>query len=162
MASTSFHGLFDIHPSSNPVTSPPAAHSKWKYQGRQTPTSIKLQEYTFNQSNNGPSDSSSSAQVLAEQTFDVQDGKDTDMHRTPNELEMSRPASPVGDDATGQMQRWNDPPMNKWRVLSCCLIYFGNGMNDSGMFMSILLNIEHSSKSVSVLVQANCWQRLVH
>ena len=30
-----------------------------------------------------------------------------------------------------QVQSWSNPPINRWRVLSCCLVYFGNGMNDS-------------------------------
>lgn len=129
----SIHGLFDIHSSSKPVTTPPAAHPKWKDQGRQTPSSLKLQDYTFNNRSDGPSDASSSARIPTELPIYVDSSKDKDTGRTPDDLEMSRPPSPVGEDATAQMQRWNDPPMNKWRVLSCCLIYFGNGMNDSGM-----------------------------
>lgn len=30
-----------------------------------------------------------------------------------------------------QLQSWSSPPTNRWRVLSCCLVYFGNGLNDS-------------------------------
>jgi fucose permease len=30
-----------------------------------------------------------------------------------------------------QAQSWSNPPSNRWRVLSCCLVYFGNGLNDS-------------------------------
>jgi fucose permease len=30
-----------------------------------------------------------------------------------------------------QLQSWSSPPANRWRVLACCLVYFGNGMNDS-------------------------------
>lgn len=135
MAPTSFHGLFDIHSTSNSVASPPATHPKWQDQGRQPPSSIKLQDYASRNRSDGPSDSTSSAQVLTEQDFDVHLAKDNDANRTPNDLEMSRPPSPMGEDAANQMQRWNDPPMNKWRVLSCCFIYFGSGMNDSGMSM---------------------------
>jgi hypothetical protein len=28
---------------------------------------------------------------------------------------------------------WNAEPMTKWRSLCCCMIYFSNGINDSGM-----------------------------
>jgi hypothetical protein len=52
--------------------------------------------------------------------------------KTPNELEMSRPPTPKQDEAVGLVQTWNNPPMNKWRILCCCLIYFGNGLNDAG------------------------------
>ncbi|KAF2273501.1 MFS general substrate transporter [Westerdykella ornata] len=55
----------------------------------------------------------------------------SDRSRSLHELEMSRPPSPTMEDTFSQMQTWNDPPVNKWRILSCCLIYFGNGLNDS-------------------------------
>jgi hypothetical protein len=45
---------------------------------------------------------------------------------------MSRPSSPVNHDPVDAVQTWNSEPMNKWRILSCCLLYFANGMNDSG------------------------------
>ncbi|KAF2728967.1 MFS general substrate transporter [Polyplosphaeria fusca] len=50
---------------------------------------------------------------------------------TPNELEMSRPPTPKRDEAIAQTQRWNSPSINKWRLLSCCLTYFVNGISDS-------------------------------
>ncbi|KAK8212049.1 major facilitator superfamily domain-containing protein [Phyllosticta capitalensis] len=49
--------------------------------------------------------------------------------RTPSDLEHSRPSSPF-DVATIAQTFWN-PPMNKWRVLCCCLVYFGDGLSDS-------------------------------
>ncbi len=52
---------------------------------------------------------------------------------TPNELEMSRPSTPNQDEGFGVMRTWNSPPMTKWRILCCCLIYFQQGANDSGM-----------------------------
>ena len=51
--------------------------------------------------------------------------------KTPNELEDSQPPTPTGDAATGIVPSWSYPTMNKWRHLSACLEYFGNGMNDS-------------------------------
>ena len=50
---------------------------------------------------------------------------------TPNELEMSRPSSPKNDEAAEVMQTLSSPPMNKWRLLSACMMCFGNGLNDS-------------------------------
>ena len=61
--------------------------------------------------------------------------------KTPNELEMSRPPSPKHDEAASLVQTWSNPPMNRFRVLSCCLTYFGNGMNDSGMCLWLILAI---------------------
>lgn len=51
--------------------------------------------------------------------------------KSPNELEMSRPPSPVADDAADVVQTLNNPPVNKWRLLSCCCMCFANGLNDS-------------------------------
>ena len=51
--------------------------------------------------------------------------------KTPNDVEMSRPPSPVADDAADVVQTLNNPPMNKLRLLSCCLMCLANGLNDS-------------------------------
>lgn len=57
---------------------------------------------------------------------------------TPVDLEMSRPASPVTvvsqravDDGTEALQNMWDPYMNRFRLLSACLINLVNGMSDS-------------------------------
>ena len=60
----------------------------------------------------------------------------TQTPRTPLELEMSRPATPRGprgneDDVVEAMQSFSNPPMNRFRMLSVCLLNFGNGLNDS-------------------------------
>jgi fucose permease len=55
----------------------------------------------------------------------------TQTPRWNNDLSISRPPTPRGEDVIGIAPRWSNPPMNKWRVLSCCLVLFGNGMNDS-------------------------------
>jgi hypothetical protein len=56
--------------------------------------------------------------------------------RTPSELELSRPATPRGtrgdeDDGVEVMQSFSNPPMNRFRMLSVCLLNFGNGLSDS-------------------------------
>ena len=51
--------------------------------------------------------------------------------KTPGELEQSQPPTPKRDEAAGIVPSWSYPTMNKWRVLSACLEYFGNGLNDS-------------------------------
>jgi hypothetical protein len=65
----------------------------------------------------------------------------TQTPKTPNELEMSCPPTPRQDEAVGLVQTWNNPPMNKWRILCCCIIYFGNGLNDAGT--SVFAYAEH-------------------
>ena len=64
--------------------------------------------------------------------FDQQRKTGTQTPKTPNELEMSCPQTPRQDEAVGLVQTWKNPPMNKWRILCCCMIYFGNGVNDAG------------------------------
>ncbi|KAI4214970.1 MAG: hypothetical protein LQ351_002686 [Letrouitia transgressa] len=50
---------------------------------------------------------------------------------TPNDLETSRPSSPLNEEAAEVLQTLSNPPMNKYRLLSACLMCFGNGLNDS-------------------------------
>lgn len=51
------------------------------------------------------------------------------------DLEMSRPSSPVSgggpDDGVDIVQSVWDPYMNRFRLLSACLMSVGNGLNDS-------------------------------
>ena len=127
MSSSAFHGLFNIHHSSstppvNKIASPPATHQKTK---TAPPDPIELDELTFGVRYNGP-DLKSGAQTPIEH--------ESPTPMSPNELEMSRPSSPKRDEAVEMMQSWNSSRMNIWRIASCCLIYFANGMNDSGMY----------------------------
>jgi hypothetical protein len=126
MSSSAFHGIFDIHHSSSTspvdkITSPPATHQKTK---AAPPSPVELDELTFGARYNGPDlKSGSQSPIEHEPPTPI----------SPNELEMSRPASSRRDEAVEMMQSWNNPRMNIWRIASCCLIYFGNGINDSGM-----------------------------
>lgn len=54
-------------------------------------------------------------------------------HALMPDVEMSRPASPVAgfDDGVEALQSWWDPYMNRFRLLSACLLNLMNGMNDS-------------------------------
>ena len=54
-----------------------------------------------------------------------------DVPKTPNELERSQPPTPKQDEATNIVPAFWYPKMNRWRVLSACTQYFGNGLNDS-------------------------------
>ncbi len=50
----------------------------------------------------------------------------------PNDLEMSRPVSPIqGVEGFEAMQSVWNPPMNKFRLLAVCLMDFCMGLNDS-------------------------------
>ncbi|KAI9721952.1 MAG: hypothetical protein M1812_001910 [Candelaria pacifica] len=62
------------------------------------------------------------------------DGPDVSRHNpdTPGDLEASPSSSPTRGDVAAAAQSFSNPPMNRWRMISCCLMCFGNGMNDSG------------------------------
>ncbi|WPH04641.1 Hypothetical protein R9X50_00753400 [Acrodontium crateriforme] len=59
-----------------------------------------------------------------------------DLHTAgiPNDLESSQPPTPARNAAISVIvPSWSYPQMNKWRVLACCLVYLGNGLNDSAL-----------------------------
>ena len=132
MSSSALHGIFDIQSSTPKVASPAPTYQKSKDTAPQNLRDIGvLPEIELEQLNagkngkngNGADDIKSADQSRAS---DVQNPK------TPNELEMSRPSTPSAEDAVGMIRTWNGDPMTKWRILCCCVIYFSNGMNDSG------------------------------
>ena len=55
---------------------------------------------------------------------------DNEAPRATNDLEMSRPASPI-NDRTDAMQSFSSPPSNRFRMLSVCLLNFCQGLSDS-------------------------------
>lgn len=123
MASSSLHGMFDIQ-SVAPVTNPKPTYQQTK---SKKPIAnigvlpdIELDQFTPTTDRNCSYSDQTSKQT------------GTQTPKTPNELEMSRPPTPRLDGAVGLVQTWNNPPMNKWRILCCCMIYFGNGLNDAG------------------------------
>ncbi|KAF2789567.1 MFS general substrate transporter [Melanomma pulvis-pyrius CBS 109.77] len=157
MSSAAFHGFFDIQPISTSnaapgptaptVTSPPATHQKDKVT---PPTPIELDEYTFGARYNGPPEPG--VQSGTEIPFE----HESPMPKSPNELEMSRPPSPKRDAAVSaaSLQTWKNPTMNIWRIASCCLIYLGNGINDSvvGALIPYMEAYYHLSYTVMSLV----------
>jgi hypothetical protein len=50
-----------------------------------------------------------------------------------NDVEMSRPSSPIDADGDGfsAMQSFSNPPINRFRLLSVCLLNFAGGFNDA-------------------------------
>lgn len=132
MSASAFHSVFDIQPASK-VTSPAPTHQKSKIP--QTPRDIgvlpDIELKYF-----GSKKTYENIKTGGTQTPDGPLPAGAQTPKTPNELEMSRPPSPKTDDAVGQIRLWNAEPMTKWRILCCCLLYFSNGINDSGMLTS--------------------------
>lgn len=56
----------------------------------------------------------------------------TQTPRVPNDLEMSRPVTPTGEDeGVDALQSFANPPINRFRMLTVCLLNFINGLSDS-------------------------------
>jgi hypothetical protein len=125
--SSAFHSFFDIKPTSN-IANPEPTYQKSKGKAPQSLDdvgvlpNIELEDFAASNYHNGRQ-ASGSEQGLP---------KGAHTPRTPNELEMSRPPTPRMDEAIGTTRTWNGQSMTKWRILCCCLIYFSNGINDSG------------------------------
>ena len=115
MAST--FGAFIDHDQSSPIISGPPAALRKGSPLTAAPVPHELDELKWGNRLNGPSDPSSPS--------------GTQSPRTLNELESSRPPSPNTDDGADVVQTLSNPPMNKWRLLSCCCMCFANGFQDS-------------------------------
>ena len=127
MSFATFHNLFDIHPASN-ITSPPPAHQT---ETRKAPQSLRnigvLPEIELDSIHVSKRQDDTHGALIPATQAEVQSCQ------TPNELEMSRPPTPTRDEGFSLMRTWNGSPITQWRILCCCLIYFCNGINDSGM-----------------------------
>lgn len=99
------------------IPSPPLILQKQSHALPDLPTAFELDELSKASRGNAPSLPSTPA------------GSQTP--RSLHELEMSRPPSPEYHDAAEVVQTWTNPPINKWRLLSACLMNLGNGMNDA-------------------------------
>lgn len=121
MASHTFRALISLHGSS-PGTDPIAVHQKDPHTSKSPSEAYKLDELTFD---NGHGRHSRTANTNG-----------TQIPTTPNELELSRPASPHNEETVEMVQTLSHPPMNKYRLLSACLMCFGNGLNGERFTLS--------------------------
>ncbi|KAL2070734.1 hypothetical protein VTL71DRAFT_13760 [Oculimacula yallundae] len=120
MSSHSFGAFIDILPASNSAEAPtaPAAPAKaFPKVHHSVPSPIELENLQWGAKLTGPS-----ASQLAS-------GAQTP--REPADLEMSRPASPVNEHEVDALQSFSYPPMNRYRMLSVCLMNFAQGLSDS-------------------------------
>ncbi|TLD37967.1 MFS general substrate transporter [Venturia nashicola] len=144
--SAKFCAYFDIESGPAAVRDPPAIYRK---DGFPAPSPLELDEIVWGGKCSG----------LPTPT---QSGTQTPYPETPqaiNEFTISRPPTPKREEAAGLVQRWNNPAQNRWRVLACCLIYFGNGMSDSGPgalipYMQEDYNIKYAIVSLIFVTQA--------
>ena len=137
MASSSLHSMFDIQSVAPTCLTPTHQKDKGKQPYIGVLPDIELEAIKPGKSSNDTYFDRQAQQIPGKQT-----------PKTPNELEMSCPPTPRQDEAVGLVQTWNNPPMNKWRILCCCLIYFGNGLNDAGKLgtLSGILGFKYQQK----------------
>ena len=116
MASQSYAAFVDFD-RSTPITGPPAALQKDPHALPDLPTAFELGEIHNNTRVSGASIPPTPA------------GAQTPI--TPIDLEDSLPPTPDQGEAVEALQTISNPPINKYRVLSACLMNLGNGLNDS-------------------------------
>jgi hypothetical protein len=123
MTSHTFGAFIDIEPSSDnreehtiPIVPQKAVPRSY----HSVPDPIELDNLEWGKKLNGPS-TPGSVPASGYQTPQTTD------------LEMSRPPSPTNEELGGvaAMQSFSNPPMNRFRMLSVCLMNFGNGLSDS-------------------------------
>ena len=71
--------------------------------------------------------------------------------KTPSHLGQSRQSSPPQDRATDMVQSFWNPYMNRFRVVACCLMLIGNGLNDAAP--GALLNYIETQANHALRVQ---------
>jgi fucose permease len=146
MAPSAFHGLFDVE-SAPKITNPEPSYQQSRSKGKTLNDigvlpPIELDDFNTQKNTGDAIPTSPHVQKAGPHT-----------PKTPYELEMSCPPTPTRDDAVSVTQTWNNPPMNKWRILCCCVIYFANGINDSVVgalipYMEVYYNNSHSIMSL--------------
>lgn len=85
----------------------------------QAPDAIELDKIEWGTKLNGPRPEPKSRSNSGWQT-----------PQTPNDIEMSRPATP-GHNGVDVVQSFSNPPMNRFRMTSVSLLNFANGLSDS-------------------------------
>ncbi|KAH6676703.1 MFS transporter-like protein [Halenospora varia] len=126
MTSHAFGAFIEIESSTNnaehsiPIA-PQKALPRVYHSMPHTPDGLELDNLHWGKKLNGPSHESGASTPTGYQT-----------PRVPNDLEMSRAPSPIQEEeGVEAMQSFANPPMNRFRMLSVCLLNFGNGLNDS-------------------------------
>jgi fucose permease len=117
--SAQFGASIDIESAPVIVEGPPAVYHK---DNIPAPSPIELDEFVW-----GPGYTRLNVPIEGTQT--PKSGTQTPLFN--NEFTISRPPTPRQYGAADIALSWSNPPKNRWRVLSCCLVLFGNGMNDS-------------------------------
>ena len=126
MAAHAYGAFIEVEPSSSHIQDgssiPVAPQKAYPKVYHSVPTPDEIKNLQFDSRLNG----------LANPVSESGEPTDT---QTPQsvDLEMSRPATPVEEDPDGVyvMQSFSNPPMNRYRMTSVCLLNFANGLSDA-------------------------------
>ena len=102
------------HSKESPLPSPAAVLPREQHGIARTPTAVELDQLALGKPLSGPSRSHSGNQSPTKS----------------NEYEVGDERTQDPAEAIHMLQSWNNPPINKWRVLGICLFQIGNGMQD--------------------------------
>ena len=119
MTTAALGAFINLHESS-PITGPPAALQKdSRVKRTSSNATAESRSLSLGDSHNGRT-----GHALPEDGLRTFAGM--------NDLEMRRqPPSMASEEAIDVVQTLSNPPMNKYRLLSACLMNLGNGLNDS-------------------------------
>ncbi len=141
-------GSFITLPESSPITDPPAVLHKSPQEQSSLPSNRTLEI-----------ESVAPGHSYAERTRQVVVSDDgLRISPTLNDLEMRQSSVRASDQATEVVQTLSNPPMNKYRLMSACLVNFGNGLNDSApgaLIPSIERHYSIGYATVSLIFVAN-------
>lgn len=96
-------------------TGPSTSQQKSDQNVSGSPTEIELDTLQWGERINGPPTAATPG---------------SDLNQT-RDIESSNPQGPREGEVVEVAQSVNNPPMNKWRLLSACFMNLGNGLNDS-------------------------------
>lgn len=119
MATRALGALINFEKSS-PITGPPAVLRRDLREQRLPPSNFTLELEPL-----------PSGDEYAGRTGQVGPGDGLSSSITTNDVEMSGPPEMANEEAIDALQTLSDPPMNKYRLFSACLMNLGNGLNDS-------------------------------
>ncbi|ESZ97697.1 hypothetical protein SBOR_1884 [Sclerotinia borealis F-4128] len=110
-----------------PITAPQKLVTR-TYHSVQYPNSIELDNLQWEHNINRPSASGTTTPGAEPVSGFSTPGWHTP--RTPGDIEMSRPPTP-NNEPEYIKQSFSNPPKNRFRMISTCLLNFGNGLSDA-------------------------------
>lgn len=141
MTSHAFGAFIHVEPSSSNdqdhiiPSAPEKARSRVYHSVHSIPDPVELDNLQWGTKLNGPSESGTAS---------------PSGYQTPRYTDLeSRPTTPRNvQDSADALQSFSNPPMNRFRMVSVCLMNFGNGLSDSapGALIPYIEKYGHTSR----------------